>query len=78
MNTERRIKMYKIHHDDKYGVVLTIQDSNVADELDDFLTENHYVFYDLRPHTASTEFYFGQASSIDKVEEMVAAYQVRN
>ena len=77
MNRERRINMFKIHKKKKYGVVLTIQDPNLADEVDDYLTENYYVFYDLRPSEEGMEFFFGQVSSIKKVEELIAIYRAR-
>ncbi len=77
MKPERINKMFKIHQDEEYGAVLTVHDLNVADELDDFFTETCYVFYNIRPSTEHTEFFFGQASSVEKVEELIAAYKLK-
>ena len=52
----------------EYGVILCCHDVEVADKFEDFLTENCYVFFNVRPENTDVFFYFGQASAPAKVE----------
>lgn len=54
----------------EFGVVLSILDSNLADELDDFLSEFVYIPYNQKFDGNKTTFYFGQVSCIDKVKKV--------
>jgi hypothetical protein len=49
------------------GVVLLCKSVEIADSLEDFLTEQCFVFFNIKPQDETVSFYFGQASSLDKV-----------
>jgi hypothetical protein len=68
-----------IYLSDDYGVVIKCFDKNMADDLDDFITENYYVFYENNfSENGVVSFYFGQASSIEKVTAIYAAFHEKN
>ena len=52
----------------EYGVVLKCSSVEIADKFEDYLTENCYVFFNVRMYEEYVLFYFGQASSISKVK----------
>jgi hypothetical protein len=55
--------------DTEHGVVLSSTDFELIDHLDDFLTEECYVHFDLRDKPEPA-ILFGQASSVEKVEAL--------
>jgi hypothetical protein len=59
-----------IEDDPKYGTVLSMKDVELADRLEDFFTEKHYVLFDPRFDQDTVFFYFGQASSVEKVRTL--------
>jgi len=58
------------------GVILHCKDVEVADGLEDFLTERCFVLFNIRPQGATVSFYFGQASSGDKVRQLYERFLV--
>ena len=58
------------------GVVLHCHDVDAADRLEDFLTERCFVLFNIRPQGACILFYFGQASSVDKVCQLYDRFLV--
>ena len=58
------------------GVTLHCKDVEVADGLEDFLTERCFVLFNIRPQGATVSFYFGQASSVDKVRQLYERFLV--
>ncbi len=53
-----------------FGVVLHCKDVEVADGLEDYLTERCFVLFNIRPEGETVSFYFGQASSREKVSQL--------
>jgi hypothetical protein len=58
------------------GVILHCKDVEVADGLEDFLTERCFVLFNIRPQGAAVSFYFGQASSREKVRQLYERFLV--
>lgn len=58
------------------GVILHCKDVEVADDFEDFLTERCFVLFNIRPHGATVSFFFGQASSVDKVRQLYERFLV--
>jgi hypothetical protein len=55
---------------DEYGVVLRCRDIEVADKFEDFLTEQRFVLFNIRPEDGNISFFFGQASVPARVQEL--------
>lgn len=67
--------MFSFRQDEKYGAILIIDCDDVADLFDDFLSEQCYVFYDVRESGGIMEFLFGEAACMEKVQELVSKYE---
>lgn len=48
----------------EHGVVLRINDAELADQFDDFVNEDSYVILELKFEPDCVYFYFGQASCV--------------
>lgn len=59
---------------DEYGIVVEILDPEVADRFEGYLTDNHYVLFDVKFENESVHFFFGQASSLKKVEALCYSF----
>ncbi len=66
--------LFDIKESEKYGVVLTVRDAEIADHFDDYLAEQCYVFTEIKFYECYVEFYFGQASCVEKVNYIVESY----
>ncbi len=55
----------------EHGLILKVFDTEMADRLDDYLTETCYVFYTQRPTENCVEFFFGQVGSPEKLDEIL-------
>lgn len=53
-----------------YGVILICKDFDFADELEDFMTENCFVFFNVKFSSDDVKIYFGQASSVERVRSL--------
>ena len=60
--------------DKDYGVIISVDDEDTADLLDDFLTEKFFVFYNTRDKNGLKEFIFGFASSVDRVQLIIDSF----
>lgn len=60
----------EITETEDFGVILHCNDVELADGLEDFLTERCFVLFNIRPQGDAISFYFGQASSQDKVRQL--------
>ena len=58
----------------EYGVILSVDDTELADKFDDYLTEKCFVLFNIKVEGAKTLFYFGQASTSSKVQELYASF----
>lgn len=65
---------FKISETKEHGAILKINDIELADEFDDFLNEHCYVFSELNFTPDCVYFYFGQASCVEKVKELVKKF----
>ena len=54
----------------EYGIILKCLDLELADEFDDYLSENCFVLFNLKFDPKDVSFIFGQASSELKVREL--------
>ena len=60
--------------DGKIGVSIVVEDDELADLFDDFLTEEIYVLYNVRDKDGKQEFLFGNAASETKLSEIIDAF----
>ena len=58
----------------EFGVTLQCNDAEIADQFEDFLTEKCFVLFNLKPQGEKISFYFGQASTQEKVGELYARF----
>ena len=66
--------LFDIKESEKYGVFLIIRDEEIADCFEDYINEQCYVFTDIKFCEDHVEFYFGQASCVEKVNYLVESY----
>jgi len=69
--------IFEISDTEDYGALLKVSDVEIADELDDFLTEECYVFFEQKLESDYVEIYFGQASSSDKVNNLLRKFEAK-
>ncbi len=65
---------FEISETKDHGVILRISDAELADEFDDFVNEDCYVFSELKFESDCVYFYFGQASCIEKTKDLVERF----
>ena len=58
------------------GVILHCKDVEIADGLEDYLTERCFVLFNIRPQGATVSFYFGQVSCPDKVRQLYERFLI--
>ncbi|MEE4244797.1 MAG: hypothetical protein V2I33_05270 [Kangiellaceae bacterium] len=58
----------------EYGVIVYTDDIT-GDEFDDYLSESIYAFFNIGYEGGRTIFYFGLASSLEKVEKIVEEFK---
>ena len=58
----------------EHGVAVKIADPDLADQFDDFLTEHCYVFFEVRFEEPGVRFFFGQAGSVAKVQDLLEKF----
>ena len=51
----------------EWGVVLKCRDLDAADKFEDFLTEDCFVLFQIKPEEDMVSFYFSQAGSTESV-----------
>lgn len=59
----------------EHGVMLTCFDLELADQFEDFLTEDCFVFFNTKQGVQEVAFFFGQASSEQKVSALYERFQ---
>ena len=67
--------VFEITETEEHGTFLRVNDVNLADELDDFLTEECYVLFEQRLEPDHVVIQFGQASSSDKVRALIERFE---
>ncbi len=65
---------FEISETKEHGVILIINDAELADEFDDFVNEDCYVFSELKFESDRVYFYFGQAGCIEKIRDLVEKF----
>lgn len=58
----------------EFGLTVRVFERELADQLDDYLTETHYVPHDVAFGAAWVDLYLGQACDLNKVETMLAEF----
>ena len=58
----------------EYGGVLKCFNIEIADQFEDFLTENCFVLFNIKLDREEVTFYFGQASSTSKIRELYGRF----
>ena len=66
---------YEIIETVEYGLILRVMQTDLADQLDDFLTEKCYVLYSIKFDENFCEFSFGQAGEATKLKPLLDAFQ---
>lgn len=67
-------RAFRISETAEQGVAVTLDDDELADEFDDFLAEHCYVLFDVKFEEPGMTFFFGQASSVAKVESLLEKF----
>lgn len=62
----------------EYGAFIKFQDIENADLFEDFLTERCFVFFNTKFDSAEAIFYFGQASSVEKVADLLNKFEAQD
>jgi len=70
-----RQSLFRVEEDVKFGVVARCMDAEVADEFEDFLSERNYVLFNTKFEENDVLFYFGLASSQDRVKLLIQRFQ---
>jgi hypothetical protein len=65
---------FRVDEDPQYGVVVQCFDVEVADQFEDFLSERNYVLFHVKFEGPAVMFYFGQASSREKLEAIIERF----
>ncbi|MEE9343734.1 MAG: hypothetical protein V3V12_08895 [Gammaproteobacteria bacterium] len=65
---------FEISETKEHGAILRINDAELADEFDDFINEDCYVFTELKFETDCVCFYFGQAGCIEKIRDLIERF----
>ncbi len=68
-------ELFEIKDSPEYGAILNIKNSELADQFEDFLAEKCFVLFNIKFESDIVEFFFGQASSVDKVKELVDRFK---
>jgi hypothetical protein len=68
------INKFSFLKDSKVGISILVEDDELADSFDDFLTEEMYVLYNLRERDGKQEFLFGNAASEIKLSRIIDAF----
>jgi hypothetical protein len=68
--------IFEISENNDYGVIIVVNDVEIADEFDDFLNEDCYVFSEVKFEADKVIFYFGQAGSTEKARVLVEKFNM--
>jgi hypothetical protein len=69
---------YEIIETVEYGLILRVMGTDLADQLDDFLTEKCYVLYNMKFDQNFCDFSFGQVCEATKLKLFLDAFQKEN
>ena len=62
----------------EYGTELQCYDVDTADRFEDFLTEQCFVFFNLKQENGAVSFFFGQASAPLKVRDLYDRFKEKD
>lgn len=68
----------KISETVEYGAMLRCPDTELADQFEDFLTESCFVLFKTKLDSQEVTFFFGQASSVQKVRDLYECFTGEN
>ncbi len=68
---------FEIYETKDHGVILRINDTELADEFDDFVNKDCYIFSELKFESNCVHIYFGQAGCMEKVRDLVEKFVSR-
>lgn len=68
----------KISETPEYGTMLRCPDPELADQFEDFLTESCFVLFKTKLDSQEVTFFFGQASSVQKVRDLYERFTGEN
>lgn len=69
-----RYSDFAITESEETGITVIVRDFELADEFEDYLTEQQFVLFNIRENKFIFEFLFGQAASLDKVEQLIQKF----
>jgi len=72
------ISNVQIIEDPEYGVILVCQDLELADQLEDFITEKHSVLFHIKFEPNRVAFFFGKTNTTSKVKELFNQFMLSN
>ena len=67
--------VFEIVESEEYGAFLKVDDVEIADEFDDFLTEECYVLFEQKFESDHVVVHFGQAGSVEKIRLLVERFE---
>jgi len=74
MQSQQNNELFEISESIEYGVILKINDLDVADDFEDFINEKIYVLADNKIELNYIQFYFGIVSSAEKVKGILEKF----
>ena len=69
-----RYSDFAITESEETGITVIVRDFELADEFEDYLMEQQFVLFNIKENKSSFEFLFGQAASLDKVEQLIQKF----
>lgn len=70
------IEKFEISESKEYGVILKINDTELADEFDDYLTENSPISYSLKFSESNVEFFLGRFVDVEHIQNLVTKFLI--
>lgn len=62
---------FSVIDDSEVGLSVIVEDDDLADLFDDFLTEDVFVLYNIRDNSGKQEFLFGKVASDTKLMKLI-------
>lgn len=66
---------FQVEEDPSFGTLVRCSDVEAADAFEDFLSERNYVLFNTKFEETNVLFYFGQASSPDRVKLLIDRFE---
>ncbi len=67
-------RLFEVFETNEHGLALKVFDPELADQLDDYLTERRYVLYNIGFGRSHVEFYFGEVGDPARLRPILNAF----